>query len=696
MVMLYLNEDERNKILIVDDSKINRAILSDIIEEKFSVLEAENGIEAMKAIREYGNKLSLILLDLVMPEMDGLEVLAAMNRFNLINEIPVIMISAENSSSYIERAYELGATDFINRPFNVYVVKKRIANTVMLYSKQKNLINLVSQQVYEKEKNSDLMVKILSHIVEFRNGESGLHIMHVNTITELILKQLVKKTDKYKLTSKDIDYIVTASSLHDIGKISIPDSILNKPGKLTAEEFEIMKGHSEAGAKMLGFLTEYINDPLIVVASDICLYHHEKYDGKGYPKGLKGNEIPISAQVVAIADVYDALVSERCYKKAIPHKQALKMICDGECGAFNPIVLECLCDIENTLENEIKINSLSHNNERKVRKITDELLSQSGITRENNSINYLEQARTTSEFLASMSKEIQFEYTKDSDVLTISEWFAQKCGLPLVIVNPFKNERVLNIVNGREGVEFFGSELAKTAPDNPAIEFTMQIKIENQQRAHRVLCISKWNTDGDVPVISGTVGKLIDIENEYQIMADLKKQASLDPLTSIYNHRYCVNLAKSKLAEGTDLNYALVLFDLDHFKAANDTYGHMFGDEVLKTVASTLQKLSKKRDIVARIGGDEFMLFIEYRSEDELKNKIENIHKVINDIVIDSYCVRISTGISTTQEVGYDYNTLFNCADTALYHSKGIRKSVMSFYDKDMMHSGIKITPIEN
>lgn len=691
-----MNDDERSKILIVDDSMINRAILSDIIEEKFSVLEAENGVEAMKLIREYGNKLSLILLDLVMPEMDGLEVLAAMNRFNLINEIPVIMISAENSSSYIERAYELGATDFINRPFNVYVVKKRIANTIMLYSKQKNLINLVSQQVYEKEKNSDLMVKILSHIVEFRNGESGLHIMHVNTITELVLKQLIKKTDKYKLTMSDIDCIVTASSLHDIGKISIPDEILNKPGKLTAEEFEVIKGHSEAGAKMLGFLTEYINDPLIIAAKDICLYHHEKYDGKGYPMGLKGDEIPISAQVVAIADVYDALVSERCYKKAIPHKEALKMICDGECGAFNPIVLECLCDIEATLENEIKVNSLSHNSVRKVRKITDELLSQSGISSESNSINYLEQARTMSEFLASMSKEIQFEYTKDSDVLTVSEWFAEKFKLPLVIVNPFKNEKVLDIINGLDNVEYFGDELKKTTPEEPAIEFTTQIKIEGQHRSHRVLCMAKWDTEGEAPRIVGAVGKLIDIENEYQIMADLKRQASLDPLTNIYNHRYCVNLVKNKLSENTSGNYALGLFDLDSFKSANDNFGHLFGDEVLKSVASTLQRTSRKKDIVARIGGDEFMVFIEYKTDNELKRAVESIHRTINDIKLDAYNVKISTGISTTKEVGYDYNTLFNCADTALYYSKSLRNGALSYYDKEMKLSGLKITPIEN
>lgn len=690
-----MNNDGLNKILIVDDSMINRAILSDIIDDKFCVLEAENGVEAMECIRKYGNKLSLILLDLVMPEMDGLEVLAAMNRFNLISEIPVIMISAENSSSYIERAYELGATDFINRPFNVFVVKKRIANTIMLYSKQKNLINLVSQQVYEKEKSSDLMIKILSHIVEFRNGESGLHILHVNTITELLLKQLVKKTNKYKLSLKDIECIVTASSLHDIGKISIPDEILNKPGRFTDEEFEIMKGHSEAGAVMLSALKEYADDPLVITAKDICLYHHEKYDGKGYPRGLKGDEIPISAQVVSLADVYDALVSERCYKKAYSHEKAVEMILNGECGAFNPLVLECLKDISGSLKNEIKVISLTQSNVQKIRKITDELLNQNGISVENHSINYLEQARSKYEFFASMSQEIQFEYSIETDVLTISEWCADKFNLPLVIVNPFENEKLLDVLGGHEGEKFFDEQMKKTTPENPTIEFTTQIKINGQLKFHRALCMVKWDTEGNEPKITGAIGKLTDIENEYQIMADLKTRASIDALTGIYNHGYCESVVKKKLSR-QDKNYALALFDLDKFKAANDTYGHMFGDKVLQSVASELKNTSRNQDTVARIGGDEFLIFLQYETQDELEGAIRRIHNSINKIVVDGYEIKTSTGVATTEQVGYDYDMLFNCADTALYHSKSVGNSVTSFYGKHMKLGEFNLTPIEN
>lgn len=685
------------KILIVDDSEINRAILSDIIDDKFTILEASNGLEAMEVIRQNAGSLSLVLLDLVMPEMDGLEVLTAMNSLGLISEIPVIMISSENSSSFIERAYELGATDFISRPFNVFVVKKRIANTIMLYSKQKHLINLVSEQIYEKEKNNDIMVKILSHIVEFRNGESGPHIMHVNVITELLLKQLVKRTDKYKLTSKDIDCIVTASSLHDIGKISIPDHILNKPGPLTEKEFEVIKTHPQVGADMLSELTEYLDNPLVITAYDICLCHHEKYDGKGYPNGLKGDEIPISAQIVSIADVYDALVSERCYKKAYPHQVAIDMICAGECGEFNPILLDCLKDISATLEREIKISTLADRSINKIRKITGELLVQNGISNASNSINHLEQARTKYEFFASMSQEIQYEYTEEPSVLTVNEWCSEKFGLPLEIADPLNNPKLLEILGGEEGIMIFDSEIKKTSPINPTIEFNIQIKIDNEIRFHHVLGKVRWSKD-DVtgkPKVIGTIGKIIDVENDYQLLSDLKNQASRDALTSLYNHGYCEKAAKEQLSNDQSVKYAVALFDLDNFKSANDKYGHMFGDEVLKEVATTLLNYANKKDVVARIGGDEFMIFGEYQNYTDFEAKIQRMHNAVNNLKIKSYSVKASAGVALTEQVGYDYDDLFNCADTALYCSKDMGKNVYKFYDKEMKISGFTITPID-
>ena len=346
-------EDQENikqQILIVDDSGLNREILSEMLHSDFRILEAENGKECIAQLEQYGTGIALVLLDIVMPVMNGFEVLEYMTRNHWIEEVPVIMISSENSEPYIRKAYELGVSDYISRPFDAKVVFQRVFNTIKLYAKQHRLIKLVTSQIYEKEKNNRIMVGILSQIMEFRNGESGLHVSHINRLTDLLLERLTQKTSQYHLSRPDRELIATASALHDIGKIGIDEKILNKPGRLTTEEFEIMKTHTVIGASMLKHLTAYQNEPIVKIAYQICRWHHERYDGKGYPDGLKGEEIPIAAQVVSIVDVYDALVSPRVYKKAFPHEQAMRMIMNGECGTFNPLLLECLIEIQDRIQ----------------------------------------------------------------------------------------------------------------------------------------------------------------------------------------------------------------------------------------------------------------------------------------------------------------------------------------------------------
>lgn len=344
----------RYRILIVDDSEMNRMILSEMLKGEFEILEAENGSVCLDMLSRYEMKISLILLDIVMPGMDGFGVLEYMNRNNLIKDIPVIMISGEDSGEVIKRAYEMGVSDYIKRPFDMEVVHRRVLNTIKLYAKQRRLVAMVTNQVFEKEKNSRMLIGVLSEIVEFRNGESGMHVLNINILTTMILEQLVKKTDKYPLSWSNRMLISTASSLHDIGKIGIDEKILNKPGRLTPEERKIMEKHTVIGADMLANLQMYEDEPLMKVAYQICRWHHERYDGKGYPDGLKGEEIPISAQVVALADVYDALTSERVYKKAYSHEEAVQMICNGECGTFNPLLLECLCEIQDHIKKELQ------------------------------------------------------------------------------------------------------------------------------------------------------------------------------------------------------------------------------------------------------------------------------------------------------------------------------------------------------
>lgn len=342
---------EKQKILIVDDSEINRMLLADILEKQYEVREAENGREAVDILSENEADFWFVLLDIMMPEMDGFGVLNYINRHHWENRVVVMMISSDDSPGNISRAYSLGAFDYIGRPFDPMIVRKRIANTLLLYARQHDLENTIQEQFLEQQRNNDLMISILSHIVEFRNGESGVHVQHVKAITEQLLRCLAWCTDRYDLPEERIALITTASAIHDVGKISIPEEILNKPGKLTQEEFETMKSHAKIGAEMLSDLPiDQSNAPLVKVACEICRWHHERYDGRGYPDGLRGEEIPIAAQVVSLADVYDALTSERCYKKAFSHDEAMEMILTGQCGAFNPLLLQCLGDISDKLK----------------------------------------------------------------------------------------------------------------------------------------------------------------------------------------------------------------------------------------------------------------------------------------------------------------------------------------------------------
>ena len=340
-------------ILIVDDCDMNREILREILSSDYSIMEACGGEEALSMIHQFGTGISLVLLDIVMPGLDGFEVLSYMNQDHTIEDIPVIMISSEDSEAFIRRAYEMGASDYVSRPFDAKVVYRRVTNNIKLYAKQRRLIRMVTEQIREREENVSMLVGVLSQIVEFRNGESGLHVKHIRRFTECILDCLIEKDPDLHLGTKERENIPLASALHDIGKIAVDDKILNKPGRLTPEEFEAMKLHTVYGAKMLEELQPYYDEPLLKTATDIAHWHHERWDGRGYPDGLVGDAIPLSAQIVSLADVYDALTSERCYKKAYSHDKAVEMILNGECGVFNPKLVECFVEIQNVLREEL-------------------------------------------------------------------------------------------------------------------------------------------------------------------------------------------------------------------------------------------------------------------------------------------------------------------------------------------------------
>ena len=684
-------QKRRQKILIADDSEMNRSILADMLEEEFDIIEAENGLEAVSILQQCADELSLVLLDIVMPEMDGFEVLMVMNQRQWIEDVPVIMISAETRSSQIERAYKLGITDFISRPFDALIVHHRVVNTILLYTKQKKLVDLVEEQIYQKERHGNLMIEILSHIVEFRNGESGMHVRNVRTITELLLRHLVQqKNSRYSLSPMDISIISTASALHDIGKMAIDEAILNKPGRLTDEEFKIMKSHTTAGAKMLDDMVIYQNEPLVRVAHDIARWHHERYDGRGYPDGLEGDAIPISAQVVAVADVYDALTSERCYKKAIPHEEAILMILEGNCGNFNPELLECLIAVSDLLQDETHKTESDEVSRRSIQTITQEMLNHEELTASERTLELLEHERMKYNFFAALTQEVQFEYTLAPAMLSLTSWGANRLGLGEIVMDPMHDEKVLTLLD-EANLKDLASALHSTTPKKPVVTHDCKVCLDGEVRWFRIIARATWSSE-EPPRYTGCIGKAMDIHDSHMKLNALEQLASHDNLTGLLNHAYAKMRIIERLTDRPDGKYALVIFDLDHFKSANDTYGHMFGDQVLKYTAGRLQTSIRTGDIAARVGGDEFLIFLEY--EVDLENIIQRIFAFLCG-TFEDFAISVSMGVARTEVVGTDYETLFHAADQALYTVKRAGRGQFKFYDESMRQMFSAISPID-
>lgn len=513
----------KQKILIADDSEMNRELLAAILEEEYDIIQANDGVQAVDCLQRQAEEISLLLLDIVMPHMDGFEVLSYMNKEHWIDAIPVVIISSENSPIYIKRGYDLGATDFIGKPFDANMVLRRSANAILLGAKQRRMTSIVSNQIYEREKSSKLMINILSHIVEFRNGESGLHVLHIQTITEMLLRQLVQKeNNRYALSKEQIRMITTASALHDIGKISIPDEILNKPGRLTAEEFAVIKGHSMAGANMLSELPlDQKEEPLVKTAYEICRWHHERYDGGGYPDGLKGEEIPVSAQVVALADVYDALTSERCYKDAYSHEKAIEMILAGQCGAFNPLMLECLLDISSSLKKKMGYKSKERYEQTDLSDIASrfhdfEMDSSEKIVQQ------LEFERMRYNFLAEGSRNIVFTYTISPPLLTFNQAGCKRSGITEPSFSPLQSGVLKDLVE-EQSLKRLIRKITQATRETPDVTSNLFLTDGKNPCHYRCKCRVIW-TDGAEKGYTGVVGKLTDITDDYMVMENVREE----------------------------------------------------------------------------------------------------------------------------------------------------------------------------
>ena len=663
----------RHQILIADDSEMNRAILSEILEEDYDITEVENGQQAVQTLQERASDFSLVLLDIVMPVLDGFGVLQMMQKHQLIEDVPVIMISAESSPASIDRAYSYGVADYISRPFDPAVVSRRVNNTILLYAKQRRLAEMVAEQIHEKQQSNRVMISILSHVVEFRNSESKMHVTHIGALTELLLHRLVQKTDAYHLSEEDIALISMASALHDIGKLSIPDEILNKPGRYTPGEFAVMKRHPAAGADMLHNLPFYTDTALVRTAYEICRWHHERYDGSGYPDGLKGEDIPISAQIVAMADVYDALTSERCYKPSYSHEKAISMIVGGECGAFNPLVIDCLLDVQDQIpaallasESPDQVPSVPLSQERLsviARLHETPAAAQQAPLPEGNAETGLiltrAQAYSLQEHLRPLFHLVRFVEPDNTAQFTINAAGEMVHDPADCFCLWGRNARCDNCVAMRATA--CKGHVSRLEFLDDAMYYIDSIYAEIEGKPCALELVSMTRDEA----ITGQSDRAELIKS----ISEYNAKIYTDSLTGVNNRRYF----DEQLA-GLPSVDAVIYLDVNDFKQINDTCGHQTGDLTLCAFSSALSACVRSMDAVVRYGGDEFCVVFREIPQEMFELKFALIRERLSHITLAEH-----PDLSFSASVGGVYGPgatkeLVRIADGRMYEEKIARR----------------------
>lgn len=498
---------DRRKLLIADDSEMNRAMLANMLDHDFQIIEAVDGHETISALEMYKGEIAALLLDIVMPEMDGFQVLEEMQRRGWTESVPTIMISAEMGSAYIDRAFELGASDYINRPFATGIIRRRIINAILLHTKKQQLMDIVSTYFYRHEKNTEEMVSILSSAVEHRCCGGGRHMAGVSCLTGLLLRRLLAREDVHPLDPADVETVCMAASLHDIGKLMIPRELLEKPDRLTPEEYEIVKRHTVIGAQLIAELPVYQGEKLTKYAMEICRWHHERWNGEGYPDGLKGDRIPLAAQIVSLADAYDVLVHQRSYKAPCTHEQAMAMLHNGDCGSFNPLLLSCLDEVGEAARRGVDRKAAAR---RSPRRTVEELyrgqdLAAARMTQQ------LEDAYAKQDFLFALSREIWFEYTPHPSSLRLSRGAAEQMGLPSMIVAPLDDPDFLARV-GAETVDAVRRRLADLTADEAYLEVAAHLVLNGQPRRCQLTILVLWSA-AEHGRCAALFGRVIDIDD---------------------------------------------------------------------------------------------------------------------------------------------------------------------------------------
>lgn len=663
-------------LLIVDDVEHNRAILSDMFRGRFEILEAGDAQEALRLIQRHRERISLMFLDINLPGMDGFETLREMHARGFLPGIPILMIASGVSPDKAAAAIRLGVSDFIEQPMNPEIVRRRAQRLVEGERVRLSMEELVEARTYEIRRASRYAIEALSTIVEFRSGETAQHTRRISLITKLFCQALSQRYLEYNLTDTMIDDIMCASALHDVGMIVVPESVLNKPGRLSKEEFEIMKRHTIYGAQVIERISAEGGERFFSYCRDICLCHHERWDGNGYPYGVSGDDVPIWAQVVALADVYEALTSERVYKPPFTHRQALEMIKEGDCGSFNPKLLATLDLIEARLKSALEELALSGD------PALGEPPCDAADPLSMRALKLLEHERERYKTYASLSGEVLIEYDCRSDALSFSGRFPDHFEGETVMRNALKGETLGRYLYPGDR-ETLMAAIQAASPVSPTIKLNLRLlTVRGWYEWYEVIVRTLWSEDSGVCVRA--LGKLTNIDQTVRETSRLREQATRDVLTGLLNRVETERCIKQRLMESEDVGGALLYIDIDDFKECNDSCGHGFGDEVLRKMGQVIQGNIRETDIAGRIGGDEFVVYLDrVRTEEGVVGNVERLITVMRQgITVRSERMRISVsvGVARFPQDGSRYETLLEKADQAMYTAKFSGKGCYSFY----------------
>lgn len=693
-------EKQKDKILIVDDVELNRAILCELFAGDYEILEADNGKTAVELMQQYHEEIAIVLMDIVMPIMNGLEALEIMNAKGLTEKTPIFLITAESSNDAISKGFRLGVVDVVLKPFNPDNICQRVNNIIELYRYRYKLENLVQEQMNKIEKQNEqlrnfnvAMIDTLSTIVEFRDCESGQHVQRIRQLTKIMLKELGRQNAEYKMSDKTIEDISMAAALHDIGKIAIPDYILNKPGRLTAEEFAIMKEHTLYGCEILESIDSLKqNKEQYRYHYNICRWHHEKWDGSGYPDGLIGKEIPIYAQIVALADCYDALTSVRCYKGAFTHEESVKMIENGECGAFSPDLLQCFLKIAPSLPEILQSDDglpavIYHYQHPNTEKFSGKKCYSCDMDKNSRVARLLEIEREKQKALFAMSGDIFFDVDLEKNTIAFSDEYHKVFDRDCFVDDAAEYNKNYDHVLPEDKVRL-DEAFSRLTEENPRYEEDVRaIDKFGDLRWYKIYVNAIWDKE-EPDVIKSVVGRMVNIDKMKREIGQWKGKAESDVLTKLGNRAYGERLLQQLLCEPQQEKAAVMFLDVDNFKMVNDRHGHLFGDEVLCRIANEISRQFRTDDIVCRIGGDEFLIIMRNIRDlhlpvvkaDDLRAGIERLGREA-DIQVP---LSVSVGVSFYPVDGIDEKTLLHKADKALYEAKKRGKNNCVIYGKEL------------